>query len=67
VATAPTPLERAQFFYRGFNVIYGLGERAYVRLIGAMTRRSGAMVVLSLVLAGVAIWGLTRVRRVLAG
>jgi hydrophobic/amphiphilic exporter-1 (mainly G- bacteria), HAE1 family len=58
---APTPLERRNFFYRGFNVIYGLGERAYVGLIGAMTRRSGAMVVLSLILAGVAIWGLTRV------
>jgi hydrophobic/amphiphilic exporter-1 (mainly G- bacteria), HAE1 family len=58
---APTPPERRNFFYRGFNVIYGLGERAYVRLIGAMTRRSGAMVVLSLILAGVGIWGLTRV------
>jgi len=58
---APTPLERRNFLYRGFNVIYGLGERAYVRLIGAMTRRSGAMVVLSLILAGVAIWGLTGV------
>jgi hydrophobic/amphiphilic exporter-1 (mainly G- bacteria), HAE1 family len=58
---APTPLERRNFFYRGFNVIYGLGERAYVGLIGAMTRRSGAMVVISLILAGVAIWGLTRV------
>src|SRR5277367_2319938 len=58
---APTPLERRNFFYRGFNLVYGLGERAYVRLIGAMTRRSGAMVVLSLILAGVGIWGLTRV------
>jgi hydrophobic/amphiphilic exporter-1 (mainly G- bacteria), HAE1 family len=58
---APTPPERRNFFYRGFNVIYGLGERGYVRLIGAMTRRSGAMVFLSLILAGVGIWGLTRV------
>ena len=30
-------------------------------LIGAMTRRSGAMVVLALVLVVVAVWGLTRV------
>jgi hydrophobic/amphiphilic exporter-1 (mainly G- bacteria), HAE1 family len=58
---APTPLERRNFFYRGFNAVYGLAERAYVRLIGAMTRRSGAMVVLSLILVGIAIWGLTRV------
>jgi HAE1 family hydrophobic/amphiphilic exporter-1 len=57
----PTPLERRNFFYRGFNAVYGLTERAYVRLIGAMTRRSGAMVVLALLLAGVAVWGLTRV------
>jgi hydrophobic/amphiphilic exporter-1 (mainly G- bacteria), HAE1 family len=57
----PTPLERRNLFYRGFNFVYGFGERAYVGLIGAMTRRSGAMVVLSLILAGVAIWGLTRV------
>jgi hydrophobic/amphiphilic exporter-1 (mainly G- bacteria), HAE1 family len=58
---APTPLERRNFFYRGFNAVYGLAERAYVRLIGAMTRRSGAMVALALILVGAAIWGLTRV------
>jgi HAE1 family hydrophobic/amphiphilic exporter-1 len=58
---APTPLERRNFFYRGFNVVYGLGERAYVGLIGAMARRSGVMVVLSLILAGLGVWGLTRV------
>jgi HAE1 family hydrophobic/amphiphilic exporter-1 len=54
---APTPLERRNFFYRGFNAVYGLAERAYVRLIGAMTRRSGAMVALALILVGAAIWG----------
>jgi HAE1 family hydrophobic/amphiphilic exporter-1 len=58
---APTPVERRNFFYRGFNAVYGLAERAYVRLIGAMTRRSGAMVALALILVGAAIWGLTRV------
>jgi HAE1 family hydrophobic/amphiphilic exporter-1 len=57
----PTPLEQRNFFYRGFNAVFGLAERGYVRLIGAMTRRSGAMVVLALILVGVAIWGLTRV------
>ncbi|MGA7384050.1 MAG: efflux RND transporter permease subunit, partial [Methylocella sp.] len=57
----PTPLERRNFFYRGFNAVYGLTERGYVRLIGAMTRRSGAMVVLALVLMGVAFLGLRRV------
>ena len=57
----PTPLEKRNFFYRGFNAVYGVAERGYVRLIGAMTRRSGAMVILALVLVGVAIWALTRV------
>jgi HAE1 family hydrophobic/amphiphilic exporter-1 len=55
------PLERRNFFYRGFNAVYGLAERGYVGLIGAMTRRSGAMVVLALLLVGAAVWGLTRV------
>ena len=44
----PTPPEKRNFFYRGFNAVYGVAERGYVRLIGAMTRRSGAMVVLAL-------------------
>ena len=55
------PLERRNFFYRGFNAVYALAERGYVGLIGAMTRRSGAMVVLALLLVGAAVWGLTRV------
>ena len=57
----PTPLEKRNFFYRGFNAVYGVAERGYVRLIGAMTRRSGAMVILALILVGIAIWALTRV------
>jgi hydrophobic/amphiphilic exporter-1 (mainly G- bacteria), HAE1 family len=57
----PKPNARRNFFFRGFNVAYGAAERAYVRLIRAMTRRSGAMVALALVLVVVAIWGLTRV------
>ena len=57
----PTPLEKRNFFYRGFNAVYGLAERGYVRLIGAMTRRSGAMVILALILVGGAVWALTRV------
>ena len=36
-------------------------ERGYSGLVGAMTHRSGLMVVLALVLVGVAIWGLARV------
>ncbi len=57
----PRPLQSRNFFYRGFNAVYGRLEGGYVRLMGAMTRHSGAMVVLALILIVVAIWGLTRV------
>jgi HAE1 family hydrophobic/amphiphilic exporter-1 len=58
---APIPLERRNLFYRGFNAAFGTAERAYVALVGAMTRRSGAMALLALLLVVVAVWGLARV------
>src|SRR6516162_9506504 len=58
---APIPLERRNLFYRGFNAAFGVTERAYLGLVGAMTRRSGAMVLLALLLVVVAVWGLARV------
>jgi hydrophobic/amphiphilic exporter-1 (mainly G- bacteria), HAE1 family len=58
---APIPLERRNLFYRGFNAAFGTTERVYVGLVGAMTRRSGAMVLLALLLVVVAVWGLARV------
>jgi hydrophobic/amphiphilic exporter-1 (mainly G- bacteria), HAE1 family len=57
---APIPLERRNLFYRGFNAAFGATERAYVGLVGAMTRRSAVMVLLALVLVFVAVWGLAR-------
>ena len=57
----PTPEARRNFFARGFNTAFGATERAYAGLVGAMTRRSIAMVVLAFVLIGVAVWGLIRV------
>jgi len=42
----PVPLERRNFFYRGFNAAFGAAERTYVRLVEAMTRRSAAMVII---------------------
>ena len=57
----PTPEARRNFFARGFNTAFGATERAYAGLVGAMTRRSIAMVVLAFVLIGVAVWGLVRV------
>ena len=57
----PAPLERRNLFYRGFNAAFGVTERAYAGLVGAMTRRSGSMVLLALFLVVVAFWGLARV------
>ncbi|HKD73943.1 MAG TPA: efflux RND transporter permease subunit, partial [Ktedonobacterales bacterium] len=58
---APVPLERRNLLYRGFNAVFGAVERGFVRLVGAMTRHSIAMVLLALVLVAAAIWGLERV------
>src|SRR5579872_7276435 len=52
---------RRNFFSRGFDAVYGRAERGYSRLVGAMTRRAGLMVVIALALVGVAIYGLSRV------
>ncbi|HTR15192.1 MAG TPA: efflux RND transporter permease subunit, partial [Roseiarcus sp.] len=57
----PTPPEKRNFIFRGFNAVYGVGERAYAGLMGAMARRSGAMVILAFILVVLAIWGLARV------
>ncbi len=57
----PKPPEQRNLFTRGFDAVYGAVERGYARLVGAMTRRAGAMVVLALALVGVAVYGLTRV------
>jgi len=57
----PKPPERRNYFYRGFNAVYGVLERGYTRLIGGMIHYSGLMVALALILVGVALWGLTRI------
>ena len=55
---APVPAEKRNFFYRGFNRVYGGLENAYAGLIGRMTRHSLAMVVLALIAIGVGAWGI---------
>ena len=61
VVAAANASRNAQFSLRGFNRVYSLAEGGYARLIGAMTRRSGAMATLAILLVGFAIWGLSRV------
>ncbi|MEA2791224.1 MAG: hypothetical protein QOG73_3630 [Acetobacteraceae bacterium] len=54
------PPEKRNRFYRGFNSVYAKLEHWYVGLIGSMTRRSGVMVVLALILMGGGLFGLGR-------
>jgi hydrophobic/amphiphilic exporter-1 (mainly G- bacteria), HAE1 family len=57
----PIPPERRNFFYRGFNAIYGRFENVYARLIGRMVERSGLMCAIALMIIAVAGYGLSRV------
>jgi hydrophobic/amphiphilic exporter-1 (mainly G- bacteria), HAE1 family len=57
----PVPPERRNFFYRGFNAIYGRFENVYARLIGRMVERSGLMCAIALIIIAVAGYGLSRV------
>src|SRR6185369_1300937 len=56
----PKPLEQRNFFYRGFNSIYGKLENRYVSLIGRMAAYSGVMVSIALVVIVLSGWGFAR-------
>ncbi len=55
------PPEQRNFFYRGFNRLYSRTENGYARLIGAMTRRSGPVALLALLVIAAAGYGLSRI------
>jgi hydrophobic/amphiphilic exporter-1 (mainly G- bacteria), HAE1 family len=57
----PVPPEQRNFFYRGFNAVYGRFENVYARLIGRMVERSGLMCVIALIIIAAAGYGLSRV------
>ena len=54
------PPEKRNIFFRGFNKVYDRLENGYGALVGAMVRRSGLMVMLALVMAGIGAWGVAR-------
>ena len=54
------PMAERNFFYRGFNFLYGFVDRAYGRLVGKVTQFSGLLVVLGLLLGGLGVWGIAR-------
>ncbi len=56
----PVPPEKRNIFFRGVNYLYNPVENAYTRLIGAMTRHAGLMVLIAIILSGIAFWGISR-------
>src|ERR1700733_13678573 len=58
---SPIGGEWSNVFSPGFNGGFGSAERGYGRLVGGLTRHSGATVVFALLLVALAVWGLTRV------
>ena len=56
----PVPPEQRNFFYRGFNAVYNRLENAYARLIGALVKRSGLVVLVGLIVSALGIWGIAR-------
>jgi HAE1 family hydrophobic/amphiphilic exporter-1 len=54
------PPEKRNVFYRGFNNVYDRLENRYAGLIGRMVHRSGLMVLVGLILAGIGLWGIAR-------
>ncbi|HTZ04023.1 MAG TPA: efflux RND transporter permease subunit, partial [Xanthobacteraceae bacterium] len=57
----PVPSEQRNFFYRGFNAVYGRMEARYAGLIGHMVKHAGPMMIVALIIIGFAVWGLGRV------
>ncbi|MBR0661590.1 efflux RND transporter permease subunit [Neoroseomonas oryzicola] len=57
----PVPPEKRNVAYRAFNRVYDAFERWYVSVIARMVHFSGVMVIAAMVVAGGALWGLTRI------
>ena len=56
----PKPVAQRNFFYRGFDRVYGRMEHGYAGLIGRMVRHAGLVVLIGVALAVVAVWGIAR-------
>jgi HAE1 family hydrophobic/amphiphilic exporter-1 len=55
------PPDQRNWFYRGFNALYGRVERWYGNLIGRLVAHSGVSVIVALILIGIGGYGLSRV------
>jgi hydrophobic/amphiphilic exporter-1 (mainly G- bacteria), HAE1 family len=54
------PVEQRNFFYRGFEHLYGRAEHGYAGMIGHMVKAAGLVVLIGVALALVAFWGIAR-------
>ena len=55
------PMERRNFFYRGFNAVYDKFERGYTALMRRLVGFAGAMVLLALAIIAATVFEFTRV------
>ena len=55
------PMERRNFFYRGFNAVYDRLERGYAALMRRLVRFAGVIVLLALAIIGATVFEFTRV------
>ena len=56
-----TPMEQRNFFYRGFNKVYGKCESAYEGLMKRLVAHAGKVTVLALIAIGVTLYGFSRI------
>jgi HAE1 family hydrophobic/amphiphilic exporter-1 len=54
------PMEKRNFFYRGFNSVYGKVEHAYTRMMRYLVGYSTIMVILALIITGLTMYGFSR-------
>ncbi|HEY4141933.1 MAG TPA: efflux RND transporter permease subunit [Pseudolabrys sp.] len=54
------PMEKRNFFYRGFNKVYGKVEHAYARMMRFLVGYSGAMAIIALIVTGLTLYGFSR-------
>jgi HAE1 family hydrophobic/amphiphilic exporter-1 len=52
----PRREKKLNFFYRGFNRVYGVMEKAYVRLVRGMVEHTAIMAVVFVVLIALTVW-----------
>ena len=57
----PVPESERNFFYRGFNAVYGRLERGYASLITRMAGHAGVMTIIAFIIIALAGWGLSRI------